>query len=143
MSHRTPPKSKTIARGLVAGATRIRCRLGRLFAAVARERHPAVVLHALFVEDIVLAGTAVAVALELFHRVVDVRLVPLPIPLGAAADQETRCDDDEEAQTPDHGGHDTMPTSAMLDTTIAGSLPKPERLAPPNVLWAPWRLEGR
>ena len=31
----------------------------------------------------------------------------------------------------------------MLDTTIAGSLPKPEWLAPPNTLWAPWRLEGR
>jgi 5-methyltetrahydropteroyltriglutamate--homocysteine methyltransferase len=31
----------------------------------------------------------------------------------------------------------------MLETTIAGSLPKPEWLAPPNVLWAPWRLEGR
>jgi 5-methyltetrahydropteroyltriglutamate--homocysteine methyltransferase len=30
----------------------------------------------------------------------------------------------------------------MLETTIAGSLPKPEWLAPPNVLWAPWRLEG-
>jgi 5-methyltetrahydropteroyltriglutamate--homocysteine methyltransferase len=31
----------------------------------------------------------------------------------------------------------------MLETTIAGSLPKPEWLAPPSVLWAPWRLEGR
>jgi len=31
----------------------------------------------------------------------------------------------------------------MLETTIAGSLPKPEWLAPPNTLWAPWRLEGR
>ena len=36
-----------------------------------------------------------------------------------------------------------MPPTAMLPTTIAGSLPKPEWLAPPNVLWAPWRLEGR
>src|SRR4029453_4127589 len=33
--------------------------------------------------------------------------------------------------------------SLMLDTTIAGSLPKPEWLAPPNTFWAPWRLEGR
>ena len=31
----------------------------------------------------------------------------------------------------------------MLETTIAGSLPKPEWLAPPRVLWAPWSLEGR
>jgi 5-methyltetrahydropteroyltriglutamate--homocysteine methyltransferase len=32
--------------------------------------------------------------------------------------------------------------SAMLDTTIAGSLPKPSWLAEPEKLWAPWRLEG-
>ena len=30
----------------------------------------------------------------------------------------------------------------MLDTTIAGSLPKPAWLATPKTLWAPWRLEG-
>jgi len=30
----------------------------------------------------------------------------------------------------------------LLQTTIAGSLPKPRWLAEPNVLWAPWRLEG-
>ena len=30
----------------------------------------------------------------------------------------------------------------MLQTTIAGSLPKPEWLAEPQKLWAPWRLEG-
>ncbi len=30
----------------------------------------------------------------------------------------------------------------MLETTIAGSLPKPCWLAEPRVLWAPWRLEG-
>ena len=30
----------------------------------------------------------------------------------------------------------------MLETTIAGSLPKPSWLAQPLVLWAPWRLEG-
>ena len=33
-----------------------------------------------------------------------------------------------------------MPT--LLPTTIAGSLPKPSWLAPPNQLWAPWLLEG-
>jgi 5-methyltetrahydropteroyltriglutamate--homocysteine methyltransferase len=32
--------------------------------------------------------------------------------------------------------------SKVLETTIAGSLPKPLWLAEPNVLWAPWRLEG-
>jgi len=30
----------------------------------------------------------------------------------------------------------------MLETTIAGSLPKPFWLAQPEKLWAPWRLEG-
>ncbi len=30
----------------------------------------------------------------------------------------------------------------MFDTTIAGSLPKPDWLAEPEKLWAPWRLEG-
>ena len=30
----------------------------------------------------------------------------------------------------------------MLETTIAGSLPKPDWLAEPNRLWAPWRQEG-
>src|SRR4051794_17638032 len=32
--------------------------------------------------------------------------------------------------------------SHLLQTTIAGSLPKPEWLAPPRELWAPWLLEG-
>jgi 5-methyltetrahydropteroyltriglutamate--homocysteine methyltransferase len=31
----------------------------------------------------------------------------------------------------------------MLQTTIAGSLPKPEWLAEPNKLWAPWKPEGQ
>jgi len=30
----------------------------------------------------------------------------------------------------------------MLETTIAGSLPKPSWLAAPEQLWAPWQLEG-
>ena len=30
----------------------------------------------------------------------------------------------------------------MFETTIAGSLPKPEWLAEPEKLWAPWQLEG-
>ena len=32
--------------------------------------------------------------------------------------------------------------STLLQTTIAGSLPKPEWLARPGGLWAPWLLEG-
>src|SRR5207244_12375058 len=32
--------------------------------------------------------------------------------------------------------------AAILQTTIAGSLPKPDWLAAPNQLWAPWLLEG-
>ena len=31
----------------------------------------------------------------------------------------------------------------MLETTVAGSLPKPSWLAEPEKLWAPWRLEGK
>src|SRR5262245_39704412 len=31
----------------------------------------------------------------------------------------------------------------LFPTTIAGSLPKPEWLAEPNRLWAPWKLAGR
>lgn len=30
----------------------------------------------------------------------------------------------------------------MLETTIAGSLPKPAWLAKPHMLWAPWELQG-
>src|ERR1700674_1481503 len=30
----------------------------------------------------------------------------------------------------------------LFPTTIAGSLPKPEWLAEPNKLWAPWKSEG-
>jgi 5-methyltetrahydropteroyltriglutamate--homocysteine methyltransferase len=30
----------------------------------------------------------------------------------------------------------------VLETTIAGSLPKPSWLAEPRLLWAPWRLDG-
>ena len=31
----------------------------------------------------------------------------------------------------------------LFPTTIAGSLPKPEWLAEPNTLWAPWKSTGR
>jgi 5-methyltetrahydropteroyltriglutamate--homocysteine methyltransferase len=39
---------------------------------------------------------------------------------------------------------DSDPNFAMplLQTTIAGSLPKPAWLAEPNTLWAPWKLDG-
>ena len=33
-------------------------------------------------------------------------------------------------------------SNGLLQTTIAGSLPKPEWLAGPQQLWAPWLLEG-
>src|SRR6195952_2649162 len=33
-------------------------------------------------------------------------------------------------------------TPMLFPTTIAGSLPKPEWLAEPNVLWAPWKPTG-
>jgi 5-methyltetrahydropteroyltriglutamate--homocysteine methyltransferase len=33
-------------------------------------------------------------------------------------------------------------TTRILQTTLAGSLPKPAWLAEPNALWAPWKLEG-
>ena len=32
--------------------------------------------------------------------------------------------------------------AARLQTTIAGSLPKPSWLAEPVALWAPWKLDG-
>ena len=35
-----------------------------------------------------------------------------------------------------------MTTKTLLQTTIAGSLPKPSWLAEPEALWAPWKLEG-
>ena len=35
-----------------------------------------------------------------------------------------------------------MSTPSAIKTTIAGSLPKPAWLAKPQVLWAPWQLEG-
>ncbi|MDE2003842.1 MAG: methionine synthase [Betaproteobacteria bacterium] len=35
-----------------------------------------------------------------------------------------------------------MSTKLLLQTTIAGSLPKPSWLAEPEALWAPWKLDG-
>jgi len=35
-----------------------------------------------------------------------------------------------------------MANQPLLQTTIAGSLPKPSWLAEPEKLWAPWRLQG-
>src|SRR6185503_6351596 len=39
-------------------------------------------------------------------------------------------------------GDDTLGRGSMLETTLAGSLPKPAWLAEPQKLWAAWRLEG-
>src|SRR5258707_15448452 len=36
----------------------------------------------------------------------------------------------------------TLSSPAMLQTTIAGSLPKPSWLAKPRMLWAPWERSG-
>src|SRR3984893_16799649 len=36
----------------------------------------------------------------------------------------------------------TGDTPMLFPTTIAGSLPKPEWLAEPNTLWAPWKSSG-
>src|SRR6201999_2233539 len=41
-------------------------------------------------------------------------------------------------QSRNHGGYADM----LFPTTIAGSLPKPEWLAEPNTLWAPWKSKG-
>src|SRR5207245_3029863 len=38
--------------------------------------------------------------------------------------------------------HRQLTMTEILQTTIAGSLPKPAWLAEPDALWAPWRLEG-
>ena len=49
----------------------------------------------------------------------------------------------------DHGGRHNrragsgpQPEAPMLETTIAGSLPKPHWLAEPERLWAPWKVSG-
>ena len=34
------------------------------------------------------------------------------------------------------------PPAPAVETTVAGSLPKPSWLARPQVLWAPWQLAG-
>src|SRR5258706_14455405 len=36
----------------------------------------------------------------------------------------------------------TRRPTMLFPTTIAGSLPKPEWLAEPNTLWAPWKSSG-
>src|SRR6185295_16168788 len=103
--------SKTTARRLVAGATRTLggpgVERGR---AIARERHPAALLHALLVQVALLGRALVAIAVELGHRVVRARLVPLSIALAAAPDGYERRDDDEHEAIPSgHVGHGTMP----------------------------------
>jgi 5-methyltetrahydropteroyltriglutamate--homocysteine methyltransferase len=45
---------------------------------------------------------------------------------------------DRRLQSKTHGGYADM----LFPTTIAGSLPKPEWLAEPNTLWAPWKSQG-
>src|ERR1700752_4140323 len=41
-----------------------------------------------------------------------------------------------------HQDHTIREAPMLFPTTIAGSLPKPEWLAEPNMLWAPWKAKG-
>src|SRR2546426_152592 len=41
-----------------------------------------------------------------------------------------------------HNAREGKMAKPLLQTTIAGSLPKPSWLAQPNQLWAPWLMEG-
>src|SRR3990170_434930 len=144
MSHRTPPKSKTTARRLIPGAAAAAParRLGRLDRriAVAGEPDPAALPQARFIEHPVLRAGGL-VLLELGDGVIDPRFVPLLLDFpGVARGQRQERHGNEE--DPEHGaGHDTM-APPMFKTTVAGSLPKPAWLAPPNTLGAPWLLQG-
>src|SRR4026207_910520 len=110
MSPTPPPKSKMTARSLLIFPTDgVGRRLGPGFRGLsARGRQPATLLQALLVQGVALRAH-VAVPLELVHRVVDVRLVPLPVALGAAADQRERRRDHQEAIPSNHERHGTMP----------------------------------
>src|SRR5215470_8395596 len=44
--------------------------------------------------------------------------------------------------TQSHQNHAYREAPMLFPTTIAGSLPKPEWLAEPNMLWAPWKAKG-
>src|SRR5215468_5355498 len=44
--------------------------------------------------------------------------------------------------TQSHQKHALREAPMLFPTTIAGSLPKPEWLAEPNMLWAPWKAKG-
>src|ERR1700754_4838999 len=44
--------------------------------------------------------------------------------------------------TQSHQDHAIREAPMLFPTTIAGSLPKPEWLAEPNMLWAPWKAKG-
>src|SRR5262245_23583013 len=147
MSQRTPPKSKTTARTLLLGAWRVPAGVRRLESALHRldrvlvdgEGHPPALPQAVLVHDLVFhAGRLIA--LEVRHRVVDAGLVPLPL-LGRGAAREGKGNHREKENLSVHGQHDNM-RAHMLETTIAGSLPKPAWLAKPESLWAPWLLEG-
>src|SRR5258705_1870557 len=139
MSSRTPPKSKMTARRLVAGTTRALGGLGRRAGrlAIAGERHPAALLHALLVQLAAL-GALVAIARELAHRVVGAGLVPLAVPLRAAAEpQERRGDDGQEAMPAGHFPHGVKPP------THTGDHHRREAPASPVGGPAPYHVMGR
>src|SRR4029450_4790526 len=133
MSQRTPPKSKTMARRLIA----LRGAGGRLFRLllhdVAGQRHPAALLEAVLDQHPVL-GAGFAVTIEVGGGVVPVPLVPLVLGIeGARAERERERHDRCERDESNHGG--MIPCGAMLETTIAGGVPEPTCLAPPRTLW--------
>src|SRR5215510_13237738 len=146
MSQSTPPKSKMTPRRLVLalGLSR-RGRIGGLHrrADVCAEGDPSAVLHAALVEDLRLrVGAGDAVALEISPGVVGVGLVPLLVgrALRATTGDDEESDGEQRNQCLHWGAW--YHAAKMLDTTIAGSLPKPAWLATPRMLWAPWKIEG-
>src|SRR6185437_12762913 len=70
------------------------------------------------------------------------RYVVLPPAFGAFHPARRSC-----TSCPGHGRNKPSKltktgASMLFPTTIAGSLPKPEWLAEPNTLWAPWKSQG-
>src|SRR4029453_10691516 len=94
---------------------------------------------ALFVHRLALRAGRL-ITLEVGHRVVDAGLVPLLL-RGGGASRQGEAEYREKEHRSVHEPHDTMRRD-MLQTTIAGSLPKPAWLAKPESLWAPWLLDG-
>src|SRR5688572_24282441 len=107
MSHRTPPKSKTTARTLIAVGRAGGRLLLHLPDDVARERNPAALLEAFLVELAVL-GACPGVTVELHGAVVAGRLIPLLVRIGrAGAERQGESESDGKRAHACHGRHDT------------------------------------